>query len=184
MTKKLNLALISIVASFLILSACAKQEESKSTSEPVAQTPAEPTKPDAMPQEQTSQEETKQEETAVANTTQENPAAAPTTPEQQQTANASQQSDNHEAALDLARKSGCLACHAIDKKIVGPPWRDVSKRYLNDPKAKDKLVAKVSKGGRGNWTEVVGPAAMPPYSPRVSDENISKLVEFVLSLEK
>lgn len=90
----------------------------------------------------------------------------------------------HAEALTLARKSGCLACHAVDKKVVGPAWRDVAKRYKDVTDAKSRLITKVSKGGRGNWTEVVGPAAMPPYSPRVSDENIAKLVDFVLSLEK
>ena len=82
------------------------------------------------------------------------------------------------ADLDLAKKSGCLACHSVDKKIVGPAWTDVGKKY----KASDKamLIAKVKKGGKGTW----GPAPMPPYSPRVSDANIEKLVDFVLSLGK
>jgi len=89
----------------------------------------------------------------------------------------------HEESLSLARKSGCLACHAIDKKIVGPAWKDVAKRYKGDSDAKARLITKVSKGGSGNWKDVVGSAAMPPYSPRVSNDNIAKLVEFVLSLE-
>jgi cytochrome c len=91
--------------------------------------------------------------------------------------------DSNQAGLELAKKSGCLACHALDKKVVGPPWNDVAKRYAKDPNAKSKLIIKVSKGGRGNWTELVGNVAMPPYSPRVSDDNIAKLVEFVLSLK-
>ena len=86
--------------------------------------------------------------------------------------------------LDLARKSGCLACHAVDKKLVGPAWIDVAKRYSADPKAKTRLAEKIAKGGRGNWSDVVGNAAMPPYSPRVSDTNIAKLVDFILSLAK
>ncbi|NOZ53753.1 MAG: c-type cytochrome [Gammaproteobacteria bacterium] len=84
--------------------------------------------------------------------------------------------------LALARKSGCLACHAVDKKMVGPAWNDVAKRYANNPDAKNLLIEKVTKGGRGNWTDIVGNAMMPPYSPRVSDENIDKLVDFILSL--
>lgn len=91
--------------------------------------------------------------------------------------------DPNRAGLELAKKSGCLACHAIDRKVVGPSWKDVAKRYDSDPNAKSKLIIKVSKGGRGNWTELVGNVAMPPYSPRVSDDNIAKLVEFVLSLK-
>ena len=85
-------------------------------------------------------------------------------------------------ALVLAKQSGCMACHSVEKKVVGPAWKDVSIRYKNDAKAKAMLIAKVKAGGKGNWTEVTGGMAMPPYSPRVSDENIEILVDFVLSL--
>ena len=88
---------------------------------------------------------------------------------------------SHEEGLALANKSGCLVCHKIETKLVGPAWRDVSKRYKGDPDAKARLIAKVKAGGKGNWTDVTGGIAMPPYSPRVSDENIEKLVIFVLS---
>lgn len=91
--------------------------------------------------------------------------------------------DTNKSSLELAKTSGCMACHAIDKKMVGPAWKDVAKRYADDPKARSKLITKVAKGGKGNWTEVVGNMMMPPYSPRVSDENIGKLVDFVLSLK-
>ena len=84
------------------------------------------------------------------------------------------------ADLELAKKSGCLACHSVEKKIVGPAWKDVGKKYAGDASAKATLVAKVKSGGKGVW----GPAPMPPYSPRVSDANIEKLVDFVLSLGK
>lgn len=85
-------------------------------------------------------------------------------------------------ALTLAKQSGCLACHNVDKKVVGPAWKDVSARYKNDKEAKAKLIAKIKAGGKGNWTEVTGGMAMPPYSPRVSDNDIGILVDFVLSL--
>ena len=88
---------------------------------------------------------------------------------------------SREEGLALAGKSGCLACHKIETKLVGPAWRDVSKRYKGDPGAKARLVAKVKAGGKGNWTEVTGGVSMPPNSPRVSDGNIEKLVTFVLS---
>jgi cytochrome c len=88
------------------------------------------------------------------------------------------------ADLELAKKSGCLACHSVDKKIVGPAWADVGKKYKGDAGAKAALIAKVKKGGKGNWTAVTGGVPMPPYSPRVSDEDIEKLVSFVLSLGK
>lgn len=86
------------------------------------------------------------------------------------------------ADLALAKKSGCLACHSIEKKIVGPSWKDVAAKYKGDAGAKDRMIAKVKKGGKGNWTKVTGGAPMPPYSPRVSDENIAKLVDFIMAL--
>lgn len=89
---------------------------------------------------------------------------------------------NREAGLILAQQNGCLVCHKIESKLVGPAWQDVSNRYKGDPEAKARLIAKVKTGGKGNWTKETGGIAMPPYSPRVSDENIEKLVTFVLSL--
>lgn len=86
------------------------------------------------------------------------------------------------ADLALAKKSGCLACHSVDKKIVGPAWKDVAAKYKGDASAKETLIGKVSKGGKGNWTAVTGGAPMPPYSPRVSDADIATLVDFVMGL--
>ncbi|MCC6207635.1 MAG: c-type cytochrome [Gammaproteobacteria bacterium] len=87
-----------------------------------------------------------------------------------------------EEGLALAQQSGCLACHSIEKKIVGPAWQDVAARYKGNAGARDQLIVKVKAGGKGSWTEVTGGVPMPPYSPRVSDENIAALVDFVLSL--
>jgi cytochrome c len=89
---------------------------------------------------------------------------------------------SREAGLELAKASGCLACHAIERKVVGPAWQDVAQRYRDDSMAREQLIQKVAKGGKGNWTEVTGGFLMPPYSPRVSQENIQKLVDFILSL--
>lgn len=88
------------------------------------------------------------------------------------------------ADLDLAKKSGCLACHAVDNKVVGPAWKDVAAKYKGQAGAKATLIDKVKKGGKGNWTQVTGGVPMPPYSPRVSDADIEKLVDFVLTLAK
>lgn len=87
-----------------------------------------------------------------------------------------------DAALALAQQSGCLACHKIETKLVGPSWQDVSAKYKDDAGARAMLVAKVKAGGQGNWTAVTGGMPMPPYSPRVSDEHIEQLVAFILSL--
>jgi len=86
------------------------------------------------------------------------------------------------ADLDLAKKSGCLACHSVEKKIVGPAWKDVAAKYKGDAGAKAMLIGKIKKGGKGNWTKVTGGAPMPPYSPRVTDANIDKMVDFILGL--
>jgi cytochrome c len=83
-------------------------------------------------------------------------------------------------SLALARKSGCLACHNVDKKVVGPAWKDVAMKYKGNPGIKAQLVEKVKKGGKGNWGQV----PMPPYSPRVADADIESLIDFVLSLAK
>lgn len=82
----------------------------------------------------------------------------------------------------LAASSGCTACHAIDKKVVGPAWADVAKKYKGDASAKGHLVDKVKAGGKGNWVEVTGGVPMPPYSPRGSDADIGTLVDFILGL--
>lgn len=91
--------------------------------------------------------------------------------------------DPHTATmLALAKKSGCLACHKLERKLVGPGWSDVAQRYKNDSDARTKLIEKVSRGGGGNWTEVTGGKRMPPYGQKVAPENIAALVEFILSL--
>lgn len=81
-----------------------------------------------------------------------------------------------------ARKGGCIACHAVEKKVVGPAWMDVNKKYKGQADARDYLINKIKKGGKGVWTEITGGAPMPPYSPRVKDPDIEKLVDFVLGL--
>lgn len=88
------------------------------------------------------------------------------------------------ANLDLAKASGCLACHSVEKKVVGPAWQDVANKYKGDAGAKAALIDKIKKGGKGNWTEVTGGVPMPPYSPRVADADIEKLVDFVIGMAK
>lgn len=83
------------------------------------------------------------------------------------------------ADLDLAKNSGCLTCHAVDKKLLGPAWNDVSEKYKGDADAHQVLVNSIKKGSRGKW----GAVAMPPQT-RVSDENLDKLAEFILGLKK
>jgi cytochrome c551/c552 len=80
---------------------------------------------------------------------------------------------------ELAKKSACTACHAVDKKIVGPSFKDVAAKYRTDKGAEAKLVEKVKKGGVGVWGQV----PMPPNSPQVKDADIQTLVKWILSLK-
>lgn len=77
----------------------------------------------------------------------------------------------------LAQKSGCLACHGVDKKVLGPSFKDVAAKYKGDKGAEAKLVAKVKSGGSGVW----GPMPMPANSPQVKDEDIKTIVQWVLT---
>lgn len=86
-------------------------------------------------------------------------------------------------SLDLAKQSGCLACHSVTNKIVGPAWQNVADKYRGDASARAALIDKVKNGGKGNWSSVTGGIPMPPYSPRVADADIEKLVDFILSLK-
>ena len=84
--------------------------------------------------------------------------------------------------FNLAIQSGCSACHSVSDKILGPAWQDVSIRYQNDSNAFDTLLATVKNGGSGNWTDVTGGVSMPANYPRVSEDDLSRLVRFILSL--
>ncbi|MBI5006713.1 MAG: c-type cytochrome [Nitrosomonadales bacterium] len=78
----------------------------------------------------------------------------------------------------LAKKNGCTACHTMDKKLVGPSYQDVAKKYKGDAGAAAKLEAKVAKGGSGVW----GAMPMPPNAPKVPEGDIKELVKWILSL--
>ncbi|MBS0353270.1 MAG: c-type cytochrome [Proteobacteria bacterium] len=81
-----------------------------------------------------------------------------------------------DAGLDLAKAKNCLACHAVDKKVVGPAYKDVAAKYKGDKTAEAKLVEKVQKGGSGVWGQV----PMPP-NPQVTPAEAKTLVSWVLS---
>lgn len=80
------------------------------------------------------------------------------------------------ASLELAQKSNCMACHAVDKKVVGPAYKEVAAKYKGDKTAEAKLFEKVKKGGSGVWGQI----PMPPNST-VKDEDIRTLVKWVLA---
>ena|ERR1700690_2730281 len=81
------------------------------------------------------------------------------------------------ADLALAQKNACMSCHGVDKKIVGPAYKDVAAKYRGDKGAEARLFAKVKAGGKGVW----GPVPMPP-NPQVKDEDLHKILQWVLSL--
>lgn len=78
----------------------------------------------------------------------------------------------------LAQKNACMSCHAVDKKVVGPAYKDVAKKYAGDKTAEAKLLAKVKAGGKGVWGDI----PMPP-NPQVSDADAKKIIAWILSLK-
>ncbi len=82
------------------------------------------------------------------------------------------------AAMDLAKKNNCMACHSIDKKLVGPAWNDIGKKYAGDSAAAEQLITKVKKGTKGTW----GPIPMPPNAT-VKEADIKIMVEYILTLK-
>lgn len=79
-------------------------------------------------------------------------------------------------ALELAQKSGCMACHGVNNKIVGPGYNEIQARYKDQPDAESRLVAKVKAGGQGVW----GAVPMPPNA-HLQDGDIKTLVQWILS---
>src|SRR4026208_1404467 len=77
---------------------------------------------------------------------------------------------------ELAKKPAGFACHAVDKKLVGPAYKDVAAKYRGDSGAEAKLVDKVKKGSQGTW----GQGPMPPNSS-APDADVRALVKWVLS---
>jgi cytochrome c len=82
------------------------------------------------------------------------------------------------ANQELAQKKNCLACHAVDKKIVGPAYKDVAAKYAGQKDAADKLAEKIMKGGSGVWGQVPMPA-----NPQVNAAEAKQLAQWVLSLK-
>jgi cytochrome c len=76
----------------------------------------------------------------------------------------------------LLKKHNCIACHQMDKKVVGPAYKDVAKKYKGQKDIAVKLAEKVKKGGQGVW----GPVPMPP-NQQVPDADNRKMVEYILS---
>lgn len=80
------------------------------------------------------------------------------------------------ADMQLATAKNCMACHAVEKKLVGPSYKDVAAKYAGQPDAVEKLTTKVMKGGSGVW----GPIPMPANA-QVSADEAKKLVTWILT---
>jgi cytochrome c len=82
------------------------------------------------------------------------------------------------ADLALATSKNCMACHAVDKKIVGPAFKDIAAKYAGDKTVVDRLAAKIQKGGGGVW----GPLPMPANT-QVSEAEAKKLATWVMTIK-
>jgi cytochrome c len=80
-----------------------------------------------------------------------------------------------QASEELAKKHACFACHAVDRKLVGPTYKEVAAKYRGDKGAEAKLAEKVKKGGQGVWGQV----PMAP-NPNVPDADVRALVKWIL----
>jgi cytochrome c len=83
-----------------------------------------------------------------------------------------------QASQELAQGSGCMNCHMLDKKMVGPGLKDIAAKYKGDAGAATKLAEKITKGSNGVW----GPIPMPPNAG-VSEANAKTLAQWILSLK-
>jgi cytochrome c len=79
---------------------------------------------------------------------------------------------------DLAAKKNCLACHATDKKVIGPSYKEVAAKYAGQKDAADKLAQKIMKGGSGVWGAVPMPA-----NPQVNEAEAKQLAAWVLTIK-
>ena len=80
------------------------------------------------------------------------------------------------ASPELAKQKNCLACHAVDKKLVGPGYKEIAAKYKGDKDAVAKLAKKIREGGVGVWGQVPMPA-----NPQVSEQEALTLAKWVMS---
>jgi cytochrome c len=78
----------------------------------------------------------------------------------------------------LAKASGCFACHTMDKKLIGPGYKEIADKYRRDQGAEANLIKKVKEGGKGVWGDI---PMMP--NAHVKDEDIKTMVQWILSIK-
>lgn len=113
------------------------------------------------------------------NTPAQEPAASPAVAPPRPAAAAMAPAAAVSSELQLAEAHKCFACHALDRKVVGPAWKDVAAKYRGQKGAEAKLTEKVAQGGSGVW----GAVPMPPNAPQVSQADIKTLVHYILNLK-
>lgn len=85
-----------------------------------------------------------------------------------------------QASEAIIKKARCVACHAVDKKLVGPAYKEVATKYRGDAGAPTRLAEKVRQGGSGNWGEI---PMIPHPADKISDENLAAAIQWILAQE-
>ncbi len=88
-------------------------------------------------------------------------------------------SPNADASEELMSRGGCISCHRVDQKLLGPSFQEVAVRYRSDPQAAAKIFAKVREGGEGEWGDL---PMQPNGEEKISDADLQTVVEWILSL--
>jgi cytochrome c len=84
----------------------------------------------------------------------------------------------------LAKSRSCLACHSLDKKLVGPAYKEIAKKYAGQKDAEDQLAARILAGSKGVWTKELGAEIAMPPSPHVKPEEAIRLSKWILGLKR
>ena len=155
-----------LCASIVLLAACGKEEAAKPTPSSAGAPPAPAAASPSAP--------------APASPSAAAPASPSAVPAQPAESGASGVTStlSDKEGLDLLAKNACTACHAVDKKVIGPAYQEVAAKYRGQAGAEEKLVQKVKNGGSGVW----GPVPMPP-NPQVKDEDLRAMVRWILALK-
>lgn len=85
------------------------------------------------------------------------------------------------AGMGLEEENGCTKCHNETASVLGPSWKAVAERYKGNPNARQILIDSVKHGSSGKWARLTGGVDMPPLGARVREQDIEKIVDYILS---
>lgn len=91
-------------------------------------------------------------------------------------ASMAQAAPDYAEVQEILTKNACLACHAVDKKMIGPAYREVAKQHEGEADAAEVIATHIREGSTG----IYGPIPMPP-NPGITDDDLAKVVEWVLA---